>query len=159
MYVIPIEGLLKFLKYAVIPAVLGFGLVSVNFASAHGIFGGLGMVSQLTPDQIADKQQNMFTSEAQVLGISVDKVKDAWAAGKTFNEIIQENNLDKTQIEARIKAAAQAQMKEQLQSLVTKGIITQAQADARLAFMQTKISSGKGHHFGRRFGRGEDIGL
>jgi hypothetical protein len=42
-----------------------------------------------------------------------------------------------------MKDAAAAQMKTELQALVTKGVITQAQADQRLKVMQEK-AAGKG---------------
>jgi hypothetical protein len=42
-----------------------------------------------------------------------------------------------------MQAARTAEMKTQLQNLVTKGVITQAQADKRLATMQTKSANKK----------------
>ncbi len=140
----------KILAYAFIPAVLSFGLLGTSLVSAHGLFGGVG--NSLTPDQIATRQQNAFTEEATVLGISVDEVKAEWAQGKTFKQIITDKNLNQNDIQARMQAARQAQMKTQLQTLVDKGIITQAQANARLAFMTSKLASGKGHRgMGMRF--------
>ncbi len=120
-------------------------MLGTGVASAHGLGFGLGGgASSLTPDEIATRQQTMFDKQAQILGISASDVKDAWAAGKTFDQIITEKGLDKAAVEQRIKDAATVQMKAQLQALVTKGIITQAQADSRLQFMQTRAENRKG---------------
>jgi hypothetical protein len=62
----------KLLGYAVIP-VAGLSLLSASMASAAGLgFGGAAMVSA---DQISMRQQTMFQTEAQMLGISIDEVK------------------------------------------------------------------------------------
>ncbi len=135
----------KFIVYAVVPVVLSVGLIGANAAAAHGMFGPAG---NLSPDQIVSFQQNIFTKEAQILGISEADLKADWALGKTFNQIIQDRSLDKTQIAQRMKDAQAAEMKAQLQTLVDKGVITQAQADSRLAAMQAKMVGVKGH--GRR---------
>ncbi len=74
----------KLLAYAIIPTI-GLGFLGMNVASAHGFFGGFG--SMVTSDQIATRQQNMFQNEAQLLGISIDEVKNAWAQGKTILQI------------------------------------------------------------------------
>lgn len=140
----------KVLTYAFIPAVFGFGLLAVNIASAHGMFGGF---NTLAPDEIALRQQTMFQNEAQILGITVDEVKTAWAEGKTFAQIAQDKGITQEQLQTRLKDAQNAQMKTHLQTLVDKGIITQAQADQRLQVMQNRLQNGNGH-MGRRMNRG-----
>lgn len=130
------------LLYAVLPAVLGLGFLGVNVASGHGFFGGV-MGSQLSAEEIATRQQTMFDRQAQVLGISVDEAKAAWAEGKSMKQIIQEKGLDTTQIHARMKDAHLDEMKTHLQSLVDKGIVTQTQADRRLQVMQERMQNGK----------------
>ena len=97
----------------------------------------------------------MFQNEATILGISVDDVKAAWAQGKTFQEIITEKGLNQADITTRMKTQRDAQMKAQLQTLVDKGIITRAQADQRLTFMQnrpTKGGMGRGMRMHSEFG-------
>lgn len=145
----------KFIVYAVVPVVLSVGLIGANAAVAHGMFGA---ASNLSPEQIVSFQQNIFTKEAQILGISEAELKADWALGKTFNQIIQDRKLDKAQIEQRGQVAQVAQMKTQLQTLVEKGVITQAQADSRLAAMQTKMSAVKGKKGHGRMGQMGGIG-
>lgn len=140
----------KFIVYAVVPVVLSVGLIGANAAAAHGMFGP---ASNLSPDEIVSFQQNIFTKEAQILGISEVELKADWAQGKTFNQIIQDRKLDKAQIEQRMKDAQAVQMKAQLKTLVDKGVITQAQADSRLAAMQSRMGSVKGEK-GKRGGMG-----
>jgi hypothetical protein len=144
----------KIFAYAVAPAVLGFGLFGATVASAHGLFGG---VNQLTSDQIATRQQTMFQDEATLLGVSIDVVKNGWAQGKTLMQIAQDNGITKEQLAQKMQAQRTAQMKAQLQTLVEKGIITQAQADQRLAAMQARLTAAKGkikNQHGHGFGRG-----
>lgn len=128
----------KLFIYSVLP-VLGLSFLSVNFAFAHGGFGGF---DNLTQDQVAERQQNMFQREADILGISVDEVKNAWADGKTVKQLMDEKGIDPTQIQQRMKDAHSQQMKKHLQILVDKNIITQAQSDNRLQTMQSSIQSG-----------------
>ena len=123
----------KLLVYAFIPAVLGLGVIGAGVASANGWFGGF---SSLTPDQIATRQQTMFQNEANLLGISVDDVKSGWAQGKSLVQIAQDHGITQDQLTQKLQDARLAQTKVQLQNLVDKGIITQAQADSRLQFMQ-----------------------
>jgi len=54
-----------------------------------------------------------------------------------------------------MKDARAQQLKAQMQALVDKGVITQAQADQRLQWMQNKTQNTKGHGFRgmRGFGR------
>ena len=128
----------KLFVYSVIP-VLGLSLLSINFASAHGWFGGPG---NLTTDQIVKRQQNMFQREADLLGISVDEVKNAWAEGKTIKQLMEEKNIDPALVQQKMKDARLQQMKTHLQALVDRGVITQAQADKRLQAMQNTIQNG-----------------
>ena len=78
----------------------------------------------------------------EILGISVDDVKNAWADGKTMAQIIQEKGLNQDDVQKRAQDAHSARMKTQLQALVDKGIITQDQADRRLQFMHAHMGMG-----------------
>ena len=140
---------IRLLAYAAaaIP-VVGAGLVGLNIASAHGLgFFGSG---SLTPDQIAVQHQTMFQNEADLLGISVDEIKNGWAQGKTIAEIAQEHGITQDQLQQKIKDARTSQIKSQLQTLVDKGIITQAQADQRIQFVQNN-QNGQNRKLGRGF--------
>ena len=147
----------KILAYAVVPAVLGFGLLGAGVASAHGLFGG---ISSLSSEQIATRQKSIFADEATLLGISVDDVKAGWAQGKTLKEIAADHGITADQLKVKMQAAQAAQMKTHLQTLVTAGVITQTQADSRFAAMQARIvnqkaKGGRGHGFPRAH-RGEE---
>jgi hypothetical protein len=137
----------NFRKKAVagILSLAAFGAVS---ASAMG-FGGMGM-SNLTPDEVATRQTTMFAEQAALIGATLDEVKNAWADGKDFKTLASEKGVTEAQLQAKMKAKRDADMKSQLATLVSKGVITQAQADKRLATMATKQASGKtgGKHGG-----------
>lgn len=110
----------KLLAYAALP-VLGLGLLGMNVTSAHG-FGFFG--NSQSPDQIAQNQQVMFQNKADILGISVDDVKDGWAAGKSILQIAQEHGITQEQLQQKMKDAQAAAMKSKLQTLADKGVIT-----------------------------------
>lgn len=140
----------KWLAYAALP-VLGVGLASAGMASAHGFgFGFMGM-SNVTPDQIASNQVAAFQNIANLLGLSVDDVKNGWAQGKSISQIAQDHGITLDQLKQKMKDAQTAKMKILLKTLVEKGVITQAQADQRLQFLQNMqtTTGGKG-----RMGRG-----
>ncbi len=135
----------KYLIYTILP-VMAFAVLGAGIASAHGWwFGGLGNIS---PDEIANRQQTMFQNEAQILGISVDEIKNAWAEGKSLKQLAEERGISQEQLQAKMKEVRLQQIKSQLQTLVEKGVITQGQADKRLQFMQNQPANGK-HGRGR----------
>lgn len=124
-------------KYLVIPAVAiallaGAGAVSAKgpMGGGPGGFGGF----ERDPDQWLTR----ITADATMLGISVDEMKTAWSQGKTLQEVATEKGITQDQLAAKLKAAKETKHKEALQALVTKGYLTQAQADARLAAMKTR---------------------
>lgn len=140
----------KLLLYAIFP-VIGLGLLGFNAASAHGLFGGFGSVANMTPEQIVNRQQTMFQNEADMLGISVEDVKNGWAEGKNLLQIAADHGITKEQLQQKMKDAQTAQLKAQLQTLVDKGVITQAQADKRMQFIARELANGNFH---KGFGRG-----
>lgn len=138
----------KYVMYAMIPAI-ALAITAGGVASAHGMF-GFGGLSNLTPDQIATNQQNMFQREATLLGISVDDVKTAWAAGKSFQQLATDHGITADQLRQKMLDQRKQDMKTVLATLVTKGVITQAQADQRSAFIdQMTIQTNNGRSFGR----------
>lgn len=147
----------KLLKYS-LPALALALLIGAGTADA---FGG-GMNKNATPEQVASMHTQMFQTQATLLGVSVDEVKTAWANGTSFKELAKQKGITEEALKAKMKAAHQAEMKTQLQTLVSKGVITQAQADARIATMQKmaetmkdkkgKGKGGMGHGMGMGFG-------
>lgn len=132
---------------------VAFGAVS---ASAMGFGGGFGFgMNQATPDEIATRQTTMFQQHANLLGVSLDEVKQAWADGKSFRTLATEKGVTDAQLQAKLKTQREANIQSMLSSLVSKGVITQAQADKRLTFMLSNQGNNKnGEKFGRHGGHG-----
>ena len=144
----------KIVAFAIVP-VLGLALVGARGVSAHGMGGGFGFgfSSSLSADEMATRQQTQFQKEAELLGVSVDDVKNGWSQGKNLGDIAKDHNITQDQLKQKMQDAATAQTKAQFQTFVTKGILTQAQVDARLKFMQDRQVNAKGR-MGGMMGRG-----
>jgi hypothetical protein len=141
---------LKYIGIAIFPA-LALVLMGASSASAHGMF-GFGGMNNLTPDQIVTNQQSKFQEQANLLGISVDEVKNAWASGKSMQTLATEKGLTKEQLQQKMQDLRKQQVSAQIKVLVDKGVITQAQADQRLASiekMQANKKAGKGFGHGK----------
>ncbi len=141
----------KILMYAALP-IIGLGILGYGTASAAGW--GMG---NMDPEQLVSNQQSKFQSEADILGVGVDEVKNAWANGKTLLEVAKEKGVTQEQLQAKMKAVRLKQMKESLQILVDKGVITQTQADQRLKFMESnagKVKKAGRGMMGRHMGFG-----
>ncbi len=132
----------KFLVYALLPVIVGAGIAGAGYASAHGWFFGFGPAA--TPETIATRQQSMFETEAQILGISVNELKDAWAEGKTFQQIAKDKGITAEQLRTKIRDLRLQQVKSQIQALVDKGVITQDQANKRLQFLESQPNGASG---------------
>lgn len=133
----------KLALFALAP-LLGLGLLGAGTASAYG----WSFLNSANPEEIASRQQAMFENQAKILGISADQYKTYWAEGKNLREIASELGISDEQLQTNMKNAGRQQMKTHMQALVDKGVITQAQADNRLEFMETRINS----HMGGRMG-------
>ncbi|PJE76135.1 hypothetical protein COV04_01230 [Candidatus Uhrbacteria bacterium CG10_big_fil_rev_8_21_14_0_10_48_11] len=150
----------KYIGYALLPF-LGVGLLGITAASAHGSFGGFGFgVSALSPDEVATRQEARFEAEANLLGVSVDVIKDGWSQGKTLQDIATAQGISADELKTKMETAAENQQKTNLQALVDKGVITQAQADQWLKLMQDRVANspqdgsgrpGRGMHRGGGF--------
>lgn len=128
--------------------------LGITSASAMG-FPGMNM----STDEMVSRQTTMFTQQASLIGATVDEIKNAWAEGKDFVALAKEKGITEDQLHAKMKEVRQTQMKNDLATLVSKGVITQAQADKRLATMQSKDIDGKDGgkrkmHFGMMRGMG-----
>ena len=149
----------KLVAYASIPVLaLGALFAGVGSASAHGMFGGGwgGFGADFNADQFATRQQTMFQQEADLLGVSVSDVTQAWVDGKSFQDLATEKGVTSEQIKAKMQTKRVQDMKTGLQALVSKSIITQAQADKRLQIVQAQMNNqaAKNRPMGRRMGRG-----
>ena len=138
----------KLLAYAALP-LASLAFLGVSAASAHGMFGGFKFGGNLTPDEIAGRAQARFQQEAQIFGVSLDDLKAGWAEGKSPAQVALDKGQTKEQIQTRLQAARSAQLKTQMQALVDKGVITQAQADKRLQTTQNSAQKSLGGMMGR----------
>lgn len=131
--------------YLFIIPLLGFlTLGGIGIASAHGGWGMTGTV--LDPQIFSQHWSEKISQQATVLDITIDEMKSYWSQGKTLWDIAKEKGISDANLQARLKAQHEEQLKKSLQVLVDKGLITQAQADARLKVIQDasfKFSSGK----------------
>jgi len=141
------------MKTALIPSI-GLALLTISSASAMS-FGHMNVNANASPDEIATRQSAMFQDHANMLGLNVDDVKSAWASGKDLKTLAKEKGISLDTVKQKMDATRLANQKAMLSALVTKGVITQAQADQRLAVMSTKSAKGtkgEGRHGGRGFG-------
>ena len=141
---------LRKILYAALPVIGIASVIGVQVASAHGFFGGF---ASLTPEEIATRQPARFQQEAELLGVSADDVKAAWAEGKSFRQLMQEKGISEDAVVQRMKDAKLQRLKTEMQALVDRGIVTQQQADHRLEIMRSRVAAGG--RMGMRFrGRG-----
>ena len=94
----------------------------------------------LNAEDTAQKYTQMFQFQADALGIPVDEVKNAWAQGKTIQEIIDEKGINEDEIRSRLDNMSLQQTKDEMDALVNQGVITREQAEQRINFFQEQIS-------------------
>ena len=135
-----------------------FGLASPTSAFMGGAGNGF---AKFTVEERATMQATMFDEQAKILGISSAEVKEAWSKGTNFMELAKSKGISEETLKAKMKVIAEERMKIELSTLVSKGVITQAQADARLTFMKDKLTKmgekagkGKGKKIGHMIGMG-----
>jgi len=133
-----------------IPVFVILALASAGAAMAYD--GGGGRMFLQDPAVSTARWESDINNKAGILGITADEMKNYWSQGKNISEIAKEKGISADDLKAKMQATKLAQQKEWLQTLVTEGKITQAQADARLKFMserQAKAGNMKGGHRGR----------
>ncbi len=129
-------------------ALLGIATIAAAGAISASAMGMPGMMGNLSADEMATKHTEMFQKQAALIGATADEVKTAWSEGKDFVTLAKEKGVTEEQLHAKVKAARDAEMKTQLQNLVAKGVITQAQADKRLATMAAQSAKKEGKRGG-----------
>jgi F0F1-type ATP synthase membrane subunit c/vacuolar-type H+-ATPase subunit K len=133
--------------------VLATGLLtSSTFAHGMGGKGMGGMMMHGTPEQQAEMLNKHLNTMVSVFGITLDQAKTYWAEDKNIHEIAKERNISETDLKTKMQAIKEAEMKIALQNMVSKGLITQAQADSKLAKMKTKMTEMKGK-MGQKMGK------
>ncbi len=146
----------KTIIYGIVPAlaltVLGASVVSAQnstenvsdmvpatrgmFMMGGGHGGGFMRGNLGTPEEFAQKQSTLFVEQAELTGIPVDEIKAAWAEGKRLETLLEEKGIDLAAIREKMQARVEEKMKERIQALVDKGVITQTQANERIEFMK-----------------------
>ncbi len=103
----------------------------------------------ISPEDLAKRQQTMFEHQSTLLGISVNEVKDAWAQGKNIQDLAKEKGISETDLKAKMDAQRKQNQQDRLKSLVSSGVITQAQADQRMKFEENNPNKGR-HMMGQK---------
>ncbi len=124
------------------------GLAGIGVVSAHGEFGWLGTFDA---EKFTERQQAMFRSQADLLGLDINKIKDYWAQGKSLREIAQAEGITDEQLQEKMKKSREQSLQKMMQSMVDKGMITQDQANKRLETMKEKTSNEKFGHRSRGY--------
>lgn len=110
-----------------------------------------GTITQAQADEMiaskAKKEAAMQQVKASALGISVTDLTNYQSAGKTVAAIIKEKGLNATTVHKAINTGMQtARITEEtarIQGMVTKGIITQDQANKRIETIKTNMQNPK----------------
>ncbi|HEY1037391.1 MAG TPA: hypothetical protein VGE62_02305 [Candidatus Paceibacterota bacterium] len=120
--------------------VLGLILAGPGSAAAFGFKPG---AATLAPEQIAAHQTERFTKQANLIGATLEEVKNAWAEGKSLKDLALSKGITEEQLRLKMQAEREANVRARLQVLVDKGVITQAQADRRLETMKNQKAKGE----------------
>ena len=147
-------------KIALLGAIAAIGvagtLVVTNTVSAKGFGQGRGLNNGINSQNSATMKGrglyrgNQLQFAAQSLGLSQEDLQAQLNSGKTLNTILQEKGMTLDQFHQKMEE----QMKAYLQTLVSQGQITQAQADQRIQFMEQRQDNCTGTNFGMgRMGR------
>jgi hypothetical protein len=135
-------------KLLIIPAFALMAVLSAGTVSAHGNWGGM-ISNNIDPVKLAQNFDDKMQRQADLLGISIEEMKADWAAGKNISEIAKAKGITADQLKAKMQAWRDQELKQYLQTLVSQGKITQAQADARLKAVQDKSTQKKLNNRGK----------
>jgi hypothetical protein len=117
--------------------ILGLTILTLGataaITSAHMMEGGM--------NYSATELSKRFETEAKTFGVTVDEVKNYWSQDKSIIDLAKDKGFSTTTIESKMTELRSSEMKTKMQELVTSGVITQAQADQKLASMQTKMQN------------------
>src|SRR3989344_1945514 len=138
----------KILTYG---SILAFSLVfSLGASQVSAFWGG----NRISTEERVTMQTTMFEEQAKLLGLTTDEVKNAWANGQNIWELAKAKGITEEALKAKMQTLHQERITEELKALVDKGVITQAQADARLNHVKT-MQDKMGDKFGKGNGNGK----
>jgi len=145
-------------KYLIVlPALALAAVLGSGTALAYG--GGRGdFMAEWQPgvdSTVASQRwEQHMKKQASLLGISVVDLKNYWSQGKTIQDILKDKGISQTDYQAKVQADHLNQLKQNMQSLVSNGYLTQAQADARIQFMTSQLNN---HNHQGYFGLGRKM--
>lgn len=119
--------------------VFAFSLLFASHASAHGNNSDKNFKHRSEFKQIKPRPER-FEEQAKLLGITVDEYKNLSAQGLNFKGIAEHLGISPDSISQKRLALKQEKIKFRLSNLVSKGVITQDQADQRLQNLKVKLS-------------------
>ncbi|MDP4000670.1 MAG: hypothetical protein Q8P83_00265 [bacterium] len=88
--------------------------------------------SELTEEQKAEKKQARLNSQADILGLTVEELKNRLEVGELFREIADAQGLTKEDVHAAMLESVKTRLAEKIAS----GEITQEDADKKLEWME-----------------------
>lgn len=99
-------------------------------------------ILNVDPETYSQQLQNKFEYWSKVSGIDVNKIKNYWAQGKSFREMLALEKVDFNKVQEKVREYKLDQLKKNIQELVEKGIITQEQANQRLGTYSNRLKYG-----------------
>ncbi len=129
----------KLLTFTVLPA-FALTLVGAGVASAHGNFADRkDMSAEERAEHREERKANKEAHKqelADLLGLEVDDLKEAKEAGKTLEELAEEQGVDLAAFREQKFQERKANRLEKIAERVAAGDITQEQADERIEKME-----------------------
>ncbi len=120
-----------------------------------------GKLTQAQADEILTNRAKHATDEkttlATALGITVSELESYQNAGKGVQDIITEKGLNKETVMTSLRDARLAQETKDIETLVSKGVLTQDQANKRIETLKNK--KGDMPLMGRKMPRGRAPGF
>lgn len=114
-------------------ALILVSLLLFSSSFVYAFWGPKGFLSwKFDPERGEERLKLIFENWAKILGISVEKVKDYWAQGMGLKEIMEKEKISEEKIKENIKNLRLQELREFLQKLVDKGVITKEQMEKRL---------------------------
>jgi hypothetical protein len=141
---------------------LALGLASTALAySGNGYGQGEGSADCPLSEEEREARKSEHETEriadiAAITGISEIELKEAFANGTSMHDIFEKYDINGSELRDELRAKATVRMEAHIGELVAEGILTQKEADERIATMAERRDGGmhKGEH-GARDGSGD----
>jgi hypothetical protein len=135
---------------------LALGLASTALAysgNGYGQRGSAGSADCLLSTEEREARKSEHEMEriadiAAITGISEIELKEAFANGTSMHDIFEKYDIDGSELRDELRAQATVRMEAHMSELVAEGILTQEEADERIATMAERRDGGmyKGEH-------------